>query len=141
MKYMLIMHVESAATAEAAAGIEFDDMLEMMGRYNDAMTEAGVFVTAEGLAPGEEGAVLDFAQNPPLVTDGPFAEGHELFNGYWILDTATREEAVQWAAKAPLGPGVKLELRRIHSLSEFDEQLATTDNEYVKTHVLNQKGN
>jgi hypothetical protein len=133
---MLIMRVQDARTAEEAADIAFDDMFEMMGRYNDALTEAGVFVAAEGLEPAEEGAVLDFAQTPPLVTDGPYGETHELFNGYWIIDTATRDEAIAWASKCPLGPGVKLELRRIPSLDEFHDVLADTENEYVRERIL-----
>ncbi|THG32078.1 transcription initiation protein [Naasia lichenicola] len=124
---MLIMREERELTPEELAGFSFDEILEQMGAYNEKLIAAGVLVTAEGLAPAAEGLVLDFAQTPPIVTDGPYGETKELFNGFWILKTASREEAVEWASQAPLGPGVKLELRRVPSIAEFD-----IDNEHIQ---------
>jgi hypothetical protein len=48
--------------------------------------------------------VVDYSSQPPFVTDGPYGETKELFGGYWIiLDVASKEEAVEWAKRAPLG--------------------------------------
>ena len=66
--------------------------------------------------------MIDYAQTPPVVTDGPYGEAKELFGGYWILDVASQEEAVEWARRAPLSwPGVKVEVRRIASIDEFPQ--------------------
>ena len=62
---------------------------------------------------------IDFNADPPVVTDGPYTEAKELFNGFWILDVSSKEEAKQWAQKAPLGKGVKLEVRRVSESDEF----------------------
>jgi len=57
-----------------------------------------------------------------VVTDGPYGETKELFGGYWILDVASIEEAVEWAKRAPMaGPGMKTEIRRVTSIDEFPQ--------------------
>ena len=74
-------------------------------------------------------AVVTFGGEKPLVTDGPYGEVHELFNGFWIVDVATREEAIEWATRAPLGPGSKLEVRRMTDESDFAD---FADNEFIQ---------
>ncbi|MGV7366304.1 YciI family protein, partial [Mycobacterium kansasii] len=81
--------------------------------------KAGVLLAGEGLTDPEEGFVVDFNADPPVVTDGPYTEAKELFNGFWILDVSSKEEAKQWARKCPLGQGVKLEVRRVSETEEF----------------------
>ena len=86
-RYMLIMR--SSAEAEAAmaeANIDFDQIIEEMGRFNEELIKAGVLLAGEGLTGPEEGFVVDFNSDPPVVTDGPYTEAKELFNGFWILD-------------------------------------------------------
>jgi hypothetical protein len=129
MKYMLIMR-DTQEAVEASQEIDFEEIINAMGAYNESLNKAGVFVTAEGLAPADEGFVVDFAGETPIVTDGPYGETHELFNGYWILDVSSKEEAAEWASRAPLGPGSKMEVRRIPSQDEVFGDYA--DNEYVK---------
>jgi hypothetical protein len=119
MRYMLIMLVEREAAAQAAE-MDMAEMFAVMGAYNDELQKAGVFLAAEGLSDLDEGFRVDFTTTPPAVTDGPFAETHEFFNGYWMLEVASREEAVHWARKCPLGPGSSLEVRRVHDLADFD---------------------
>ena len=127
MKYMLIMRASDEAF-EAMGDIDFDDMLSTMGRFNDEMINAGVLVAAEGLDDAAKGVVVDYSTQPPVVTDGPYGETKELFNGFWILDVASLEEAVEWAKRAPLaGPGMKSEIRRVASIDEFPQ-----DNEWVQ---------
>ncbi len=121
MKYMLIMR----ATDEAYASfqdVDFDKIIETMGRFNDEMISAGVLVAAEGLEDASQGVVVDYSSEPPVVTDGPYGEAKELFGGFWILDVASKEEAVEWAKRAPMsGPGMKSEIRRVASIDEFPQ--------------------
>jgi hypothetical protein len=128
MKYMLIMR-DTQEAFEASQKVDFEEIINAMGAYNESLIKAGVLAGVEGLAPASEGFVVDLGEKP-IVTDGPYGETHELFNGFWILEVSSKEEAVEWASRAPLGPGSKLEVRRIPSQEEafadFD------DNEYVK---------
>ncbi len=79
-----------------------------------------MLLAAEGLAPSAEGFELTTDGETPTITDGPFAEARELIAGFWILDVATRAEAEQWARQCPIGPGVRLEVRRIPDMREFE---------------------
>ena len=112
MKYMLIMR-DTQEAVEASQKVDFEEIINAMGAYNESLIKAGVLAGVEGLAPATEGFVVDFAGEKPIVTDGPYGETHELFNGFWILEVSSKEEAVEWASRAPLGPGSKLEVRRI----------------------------
>lgn len=120
MKYMLIMRASDEALA-AFADVDFAEMLESMGRFNDELISAGVLVAAEGLDDAAQGVVVDYSSQPPVVTDGPYGETKELFNGFWILDVASIQEAVEWAKRVPAGPGVKTEIRRVPSIDEFPQ--------------------
>lgn len=126
MKYILIMRSTSEAQA-AAADQDFTEIINAMGAYNESLIKAGVLLGGEGLAPAEDGFVVDFEASQPVVTDGPYAEAKELFNGFWLIQTSSREEAAEWAKRCPLGPGSKLEVRRVHETEEFDQS-----NEYVQ---------
>ncbi|MFD5213380.1 YciI family protein [Microbacterium sp. NPDC058345] len=126
MKFMLIMR----ATDEAVKAYEetpFEQVIEAMGKYNESMMKAGVLLAGEGLTDAAEGFVVDFSAEQPLVTDGPYGETKELFNGFWIIEVATREEAAEWAGRAPLGPGSFLEVRRVTEMSDFPD-----DNEWIE---------
>ncbi|MGW6448874.1 YciI family protein [Lentzea sp. NPDC055074] len=127
MKYMLIMR----ATDEAYANMgefDFDKMLETVGAYNEELIRAGVLLAAEGLDDATTGVVVDYSQEPPVVTDGPYGETKELFNGFYLINVASIQEAVEWAKRMPMtGPGFKTEIRRVPSIEEFPQ-----DNEWIK---------
>lgn len=128
MRYMMIMQVEPAAAVTAAQDLDMEQVVAVMGAYNEELQKAGVFLTAEGLSDASEGFRVDFSSSPPVVTDGPYAEAREVFTGFWILEVADREEAELWAKKCPLGPGVALEVRRVNEFSDVD---LPADNEWL----------
>ena len=106
MKYMLIMRSTDEAI-EASKDMDFDEIIAAMGQYNESLIKAGVLLAGEGLAM-EEGFIVDFESDPPLVSDGPYGETKELFSGFWIIQTSTKGEALEWGcmglpANASLG--------------------------------------
>lgn len=128
MKFMLIWRATSDDAFANLADVDFDKMLEIVGQYNEEMIRAGVLLAAEGFSDPSEGVVVDFSSEPPVVTDGPYGETKELFNGFYIINVASKEEAIEWAKRAPLtGPGFQTEIRRIPTIDEFPQ-----DNEWVK---------
>jgi hypothetical protein len=120
VRYMLIMQAPESMAVGEVDGPPPAEVFEAMGRYNHDLVEAGVLLAAEGLAPSAEGFVVTHDGETATVTDGPFAEAKELVAGFWILEVASREEAVQWARRCPIGPGVRLEVRRIPEMTEFE---------------------
>jgi hypothetical protein len=130
MKYMLIMRSDAAAK-QAYQEMDFNEVITLMGKYNEQLISAGVLLSGDGLADdvAETGFVVDFSSTPPAITDGPYGETHELFNGFWILEVGSKEEAAEWASRCPLSPGSKLEVRRVTDESDF---AAFADNEYIQ---------
>ncbi len=126
MKYMLIMRSNDEAV-EAYKEMPFEEVIAAMGAYNESMMKAGVLLAGEGLTDAAEGFVVDFSAEKPLITDGPYGETKELFNGFWIIEVSTREEAAEWASRAPLGPGSFLEVRRVTGPEDFP-----ADNEWIQ---------
>ncbi len=126
MKYMLIMRANDEGVEEYKK-LRFAQVIEAMGKYNESMIKAGVLVAGEGLTDADQGFVVDFSAEAPLVTDGPYGETKELFNGFWIIEVSTREEAAEWAKRAPLGPGSFLEVRRVTAEEDFP-----ADNEWIQ---------
>jgi len=127
MKYMLIMRASDEGLAKMAA-MDFGQAIEAVGRFNDELIRAGVLLAAEGLADAAEGVVVDYSSEPPVVTDGPYGETKELFGGFYILNVASKEEAVEWARRLPMtGPGFKAEIRRVPTIDEFPQ-----DNEWIQ---------
>jgi hypothetical protein len=121
MRYMMIIRPPAAAYDGAPDPKE----LQAMGRYNEELRRAGVLLEVNGLASTAEGMKVTFSGANRTVIDGPFSEAKEVIGGYWIIDVRSKEEALAWAKRIPLGtevhPGhvVEVEVRRIVERSEL----------------------
>jgi hypothetical protein len=103
-------------------GVSAEDAAEM-NTYNEALTQAGVLLALDGLHPASKGARITQSGGKKTVTDGPFTEAKELVGGYWLIDVKSKEEAVEWATRAPIGDGDVIEVRQVFELSDFDEDV------------------
>jgi hypothetical protein len=72
-----------------------------MGKYNEELAKAGVLLDLSGLKPSSAGARVRFSGSNRSVIDGPFPETKELIAGYWILQTRSLEECIEWVKRAP----------------------------------------
>ena len=109
MKFMLMMHAPYAEGGYQHTEWKPEEWQAHMDYWrvlNRELTEAGEFVTVQGLVqPGEARIVRAGTDGLPAVTDGPFAESKEFLAGYWIVDVESPERAYQIAAKASAVPG------------------------------------
>ena len=118
MRFMVIV---KATEASERGDMPSTAMLEAMGAYNEELVKAGVMLDGDGLRPSSFGARVQFdADGNPTVLDGPFTETKELVSGYWVFEVSSREEAVEWAKKAPLRGG-ELEIRPFTTAEDFGE--------------------
>ncbi len=118
MRFMVI--VKATEQSEKGA-MPSQDLLEAMGAYNEELIQAGVLLDGDGLRPSSFGARVRFdAHGVSTVTDGPFSGPADLVSGYWIFEAPSREEAVEWARKAPLRGG-ELEVRPFSVPEDFGE--------------------
>ena len=125
-KYILVIRPTDKAAEMADQTVDFDEIIETIGRYNQELIAAGVLLAAEGLDPVES-VVVDFTGETPVVSDGPYGETKELFSGYYVLEVSSREEAVEWAKRMPYSDGIKVEIRRVTRIDELPQ-----DNTWVQ---------
>ena len=96
-------------------------MLAAMGRYNEELVKAGVLLAAEGLHPSSRGARVHFSGDRRTVVDGPFADSKQLIAGFWMLQVASLDEAIEWVRRCP-NPhegDAEFEIRRVFEAEDF----------------------
>jgi len=120
MRFMMIV---KASKDSEAGKMPSDDLLAAMAKYNDELMKAGVLVDLSGLQSSAKGTRIKFSGGKKTVIDGPFAETKELIAGYWIINVKSREEAIEWAKRAPNPQGEaqegEIEIRQFFELEDF----------------------
>jgi hypothetical protein len=112
------------ATKDSEAGImPSEELLGAMAKFNEEMVKAGVMLDGNGLQPSSKGARVRFTGDKRAVVDGPFTETKELVAGYWILQTKTLAECVEWIKRCPNPHMVdsEIEIRQLFELEDFGE--------------------
>jgi len=118
MRFMMLM-IPQGYEAAAPGTMPPAGAVAAMMKYNEALKEAGVLVTLDGLHPPSMGARISFAGGKPIVTDGPFIEAKEVIGGYWMIEVASKEEAIEWAKKCPASNNETIELRQVQEMADF----------------------
>lgn len=118
MRFMLL--VIPKGYEDAAPGTLPDaEGVERMMKFNEELHRAGVLLALDGLHPPSMGARVSYSGGKPTVTDGPFAEAKEVVGGYWMLQVRSREEAIEWARRAPMGDNEIIEVRQVQEMEDF----------------------
>lgn len=133
MRFMMLMIPLGYETAPADVQLDPERVAAMM-RFNEALKDAGVLITLDGLHPPSMGARVSSTTGVPVVTDGPFAESKEVLGGYWMIEVSSRDEAIAWAKKCPASPNEIIEIRQVQEMSDFppDVQAAAAGFENLK---------
>lgn len=122
MRFMML--VIPKGYEDAAPGTTPDpERVERMMVYNENLQKAGVLLALDGLHPPSMGFRVSYSGGKPTVKDGPFAEAKEVVGGYWMIDVASREEAVEWARKAPMGENEIIEVRQVQEFDDFPQDV------------------
>ena len=120
MRFMMIM----LPTAKAEAGALPDPaFFAAMMKYNEELQKAGVLLALEGLHPTSKGARVSFHGDKRVVSDGPFTEAKEVVGGFWLIQVKSKAEAVEWAKRCPAADGEVIEVRQVHDMSDFPEEV------------------
>jgi hypothetical protein len=118
MRFMMLMIPKGYETAAPGAMPPADAVAAMM-KYNEALKDAGVLITLDGLHPPSTGARVTFDGGKPVVIDGPFTESKEVLGGYWMIDVKSRQEAIEWAKKCPASANEIIEIRQVQEMADF----------------------
>jgi len=119
MRFMVLVK----ASEESEAGImPSEELLAEMGKYNEELVQAGVMLAGEGLHPTSKGKRVRFSGKDRTVIDGPFAETKELLAGFWLIQTKSMDEALEWVKRAPFDGGTEIEVRQVFEEDDFGEE-------------------
>ena len=118
MRFMMMVMPKGYGSAAPYIVPTAEAVAKMM-EYNRVLRKAGVLLALDGLFPPSTGARVSYAGGKATVTDGPFAEAKEAIGGYWIIQVRSREEAIEWAKRAPMSDDEVIEIREIQEMSDF----------------------
>ena len=122
MRFMMLM-IPKGYEKAAPGTMPAADAVAAMMKYNEALQRAGVLVTLDGLHPPSMGARVSFSGGKPKVTDGPFIETKEVLGGYWMIEVASREEAIAWAKKCPASANEIIEIRQVQEVADYSPEV------------------
>ena len=141
MKFMMIVK----ANKDSEAGVMPDEkLISAMTRYNEELSKAGVLLDLSGLQPSSKGARIKFSPGGKrTVIEGPFTQTDGLIAGYWLIQVKSKEEAIEWAKRAPAPHGEsaesELELRQLFELDDFAPSQAIDDARKLEKELAKKK--
>lgn len=114
MEYMILLHSDETQQPDFAPGTpEFEAMMGEWMAYNQRLIDGGHFVSAASLAPTPTATVLGRqADGTETLTDGPYAETKEQLGGYYVIEAADLDEAIELARGVPIPVG-RFEIRPV----------------------------
>ena len=122
MRFMVIVKADERSED---GEMPSERLLTEMGKYNEELVKAGVMLAGEGLHPSSKGARVKFSGTKRTVVDGPFSETKELVAGFWLIQTKSKEEAIEWVKRIPNPDGgdSEVEIRQVFEAADFGEAL------------------
>ena len=116
---------DTHAAIDAVWKIEAPKLIAALARMTrdvglaEDLAKAGVLLSLDGLHPPSAGVRVSYKAGKPAVKDGPFAESKECVGGYWMIQVKSKEEAIEWAKRAPMDDDDIIEVRQVHEMSDF----------------------
>ena len=118
MRFMMLVIPKGYESAQPGT-MPDPKRVEKMMEYNTSLQKAGVLLALDGLHPPSMGARVSFDGGTPQVTDGPFSEAKEVLGGYWMIQVKSREEALEWAKRAPMSENEIIEVRQVQDFADY----------------------
>ena len=139
MRFMMLVIPKGYETA-AADTMPDPEMVAAMDKYNTDLQQSGVLRAMDSLHPPAVGARVTFPGGKPVVKDGPFAEAKEVLGGYWIIEVASKQDAIDWAKRCPGDDNMTIEIRQMHEWNDFTPEVqAAAPNEPALRAALEKK--
>ena len=120
-RFMMLMY-PNVTEEQYEEGVRAEDA-GAMSKFNQTLIQAGVLLALDGLHPASKGARVTLAGGKTSITDCPFTEAKELVGGYWLIDVTSKEEAVEWASRAPINEGDVIEVRQVFEMEDHGPEV------------------
>jgi hypothetical protein len=121
VRFMMIVRANRDSEAGVMPG---EELLTAMSKYNEELAQAGALLAGEGLHPTSKGARVKFSGSTRTVVDGPFP-AQESIAGFWLIEAASRDEAIEWAKRCPnpMEGESEIEIRQVFEVEDFGPAL------------------
>ncbi len=116
MKYTLLFWTDDSIERTEAGG---EAIHRGVMAWVDEMTRRGILLEDHRLSAASDTTTVSVRDGEVLLTDGPFAETKEQIGGFYLIDVANLDEALEWAKKVPVSDGQSIEVRPVMNYSEF----------------------
>jgi hypothetical protein len=121
MRFMMLV-IPKGYESTPPDAVPSTEAIARMAEFNRSLQQAGVLLALDGLFPPSAGVRVSFPDGKATVTDGPFAEAKEVIGGYWMIQVHSREEAIEWAKRAPMTNNETIEIRQVYEMGDFPEE-------------------
>ena len=112
MRYLLIIGGNDK-NAAAPSPADSQKTVQAFMRFSEEVHKAGKAVVSERLRPEDQASRVRVKGGHHQITDGPFTETKEALGGFYLLECASKEEALEWAKKVPIGESGFVDVRPI----------------------------
>jgi hypothetical protein len=112
VQYMLLIYSNELPENEPSPE-QRAQMFQEYGRFTQELQESGAMVDGRPLESSATATTVQVRDGERLVTDGPYAETKEQLGGFYIVETETLDDALDWAAKIPGARNGTIEVRPV----------------------------
>jgi hypothetical protein len=112
MRYMLLICSHEKLEKQVAR-TEMEAMVQGHMRFAQELRDAGKMVVGERLRPDADASRIRLKAGQRQVMDGPFAETKEALGGFYLIECASKQEALEWARKIPLREDSYIDVRPV----------------------------
>jgi hypothetical protein len=112
VKYLCTIYGEEGQWSDATPE-QMSQVMAAYGAFGEEAGQAGVIVAGEGLEPTSSATTVRVRDGERMLSDGPFAETKEQLGGFYLLECASLDEAIDWAAKIPGASSGSVEVRPV----------------------------
>jgi Uncharacterized protein conserved in bacteria len=112
MRYLVLIYNEEQSTPPPSA--QLAEVGAAYTAYTAMLRDRGAFVDGDELEPTSTATTIRIRDGRTLITDGPFAETKEALGGYYLIEAADLDEAIELAQACPGANWGSIEVRPIH---------------------------
>ncbi|MBZ9738030.1 MULTISPECIES: YciI family protein [unclassified Mesorhizobium] len=118
MRYMIMIYANEAALANVPIEAA-QQMSAAYGAYTEALKKSGTWLAGDRLRPSQATTSVRIADGKTNVIDGPYADTKEQLAGFYMIEAADIDTAIEWAARCPAASTGTVELRPIWELDDY----------------------
>jgi len=112
MRYLLLLHVDESGWPRLTPADQKSAMAAY-GAFGEALSASGALIANGRLTPSAAATSIRTVGGKPVVTDGPFAETKEQIAGFYLIEAASRDAALDWARRCPAALHGTVEVREV----------------------------